>query len=140
MKVCVTVLMCVAWLSTLGSAMDASPIAKIIQMISDLQAKILAEGTESQKVYEEFAEYCEDRSKDLGFEIKTGKSEVADLQATIDAETGKINSLEATIEETAAAIAVDEKDLKAATDIREKEAADFKAAEADLSETIDVLE
>merc|ERR1719456_1517584 len=118
----------------------ASPIAKVIQMLSDLQAKILKEGQESQKVYEEFAEYCEDTSKDLGFAVKTGKTEVADLQATIDAETGKINALEAKIEETAAAIAVDEKDLKAAIEIREKEAADFAATEADLSETIDILE
>merc|ERR1719456_16871 len=118
----------------------ASPIAKVIQMLSDLQAKILKEGQEAQKVYEEFAEYCEDTSKDLGFAVKTGKTEVADLQATIDAETGKINALEAKIEETAAAIAVDEKDLKAAIEIREKEAADFAATEADLSETIDILE
>merc|ERR1719316_1935343 len=118
----------------------ASPVAKVIQMLSDLQAKILKEGTEAQKVYEEFAEYCEDRSKDLAFEVKTGKSEVADLQATIDAETGNIAALEAKIEETAAAIAVDEKDLKAATEIRDKEAADFAATEKDLSETIDILE
>merc|ERR1719456_485224 len=118
----------------------ASPIAKVIQMLSDLQAKILKEGQESQKVYEEFAEYCEDTSKDLGFAIKTGKTEVGDLQATIDAETGQIEALEAKIEELAAAIQVDEKDLKAATEIREKEAADFAATEKDLSETIDILE
>merc|ERR1719247_882078 len=118
----------------------ASPVAKVIQMLSDLQAKILKEGAEAQKVYEEFAEYCEDRSKDLSFEVKTGKAEVADLQATIDAESGNIAALEAKIEETAAGIAVDEKDLKAANEIREKEAADFQATEADLSETIDILE
>merc|ERR1719410_1629951 len=64
--------MCVALLGTPGRAMDVSPIAKIIQMISDLQAKILAEGAESQKVYEEFAEFCEHRSKDLQYDIKTG--------------------------------------------------------------------
>jgi len=83
----------------LAMSAEASPIAKVIQMLSDLQTKILKEGAESQKVYEEFAEYCEDTSKDLGFEIKTGKSEVADLQATIDSETGKINALEAKSEE-----------------------------------------
>jgi len=76
-------LVCVAWLGTPGMAMDASPIAKIIQMIADLQAKILAEGVESQKVYEEFAEYCEHRSKDLQYEIKTGKDEKAELEAAI---------------------------------------------------------
>merc|ERR1719321_1006275 len=43
-------------------------------------------------------------------------------------------------EELAAGLAVDEKDLKAAKEIRDKEAADFAATEKDLSETIDVLE
>merc|ERR1719379_375955 len=117
----------------------ASPIAKVIQMLSDLQAKILAEGTEAQKVYEEFAEYCEDRSKDLGFEVKTGKTEKAGLKATIEQEATKIGSLDAEIEELAAGIAVDEKDLAAAREIRAKEAADFAAEEKDLMETIDVL-
>ena len=39
------------------------------------------EGEVSQKLYAEFAEWCEDRSKDLGFEIKTGKATVDDLKA-----------------------------------------------------------
>merc|ERR1719321_1515795 len=43
-------------------------------------------------------------------------------------------------EELAAGLAVDEKDLKAAKEIRDKEAADFAATEKELSETIDILE
>ena len=70
-----------------ATASEASPIEKIVQMISDLQAKVIAEGTEAQKVYDEHAEWCEDRSKNLGFEIKTGTSDVAELKATIEEET-----------------------------------------------------
>merc|ERR1719399_2802958 len=44
------------------------------------------------------------------------------------------------LEECAAELAKDEQDLKSATEIREKEAADFKAEEAELMETIDVIE
>merc|ERR1719420_2166591 len=139
MKVCVTVLMCVAWLSTLGSAMDASPIAKIIQMISDLQAKILAEGAESQKLYEEFAEFCEHRSKDLQYEIKTGTDEKAELEATIAKEDAKAGALDEKIDELAGAIASDEGDLKKATEIREKEFADFSAEEKELMEVVDMI-
>ena len=43
--------------------------------------EVTAEGAASQKLFEEFTEWCEDRSKDLGFEIKTGKSEIESLQA-----------------------------------------------------------
>jgi len=119
--------------------MEASPIAKIIQMISDLQAKILAEGAQSQKVYEEFAEYCEHRSKDLQYEIKTGKDEKAELEATIAKEDAKSGALGEKIDELAGAIATDEGDLKKATEIREKEFADFSAEEKELMEVIDMI-
>jgi len=118
---------------------QANPVQKVIQLLSDLEAKIIKEGEEAQKIYEEFAEWCEDRSKDLMFEIKTGKGEVAALTATIEQETTKIGALDAEIEELAAGIAVDEKDLAAAREIRAKEAADFAAEEKDLDETVDVL-
>jgi len=139
MKVSVTLLMCVACLGTQGVATAASPIAKIIQMISDLQAKILAEGAESQKVYEEFAEFCEHRSKDLQYEIKTGTDEKAELEATIAKEDAKAGALDEKIDELAGAIATDEGDLKKATEIREKEFADFSAEEKELMEVIDMI-
>jgi hypothetical protein len=121
-------------------AADVSPIGKVLQMISDLEAKVIGEGENSQKVYSEFAEFCEDRSRNLGFSIKTNKGEVADLKATIEEEAASIQANTAKIEELAASIATDEADLKAATDIRTKEHADFAAEEKELVEVIDMLE
>mmetsp|Transcript_104518 Transcript_104518/g.164945 ORF Transcript_104518/g.164945 Transcript_104518/m.164945 type:complete len:678 (-) Transcript_104518:46-2079(-) len=118
----------------------ATPIEKVIEMLSDLESKILGEGTDAQKVYDEYSEFCEDRSRNLGFEIKTGKAEVKDLEATIDKETATASSLTAKIEDLASAISVDEADLKAATEIRAKEQAAFEAEEKELLEVIDTLE
>merc|ERR1719161_50453 len=108
-------------------------------MISDLQAKVIAEGEEAQKVYDEYTEWCSDRSTKLGFEIKTGKSDVAALSATIEEETSTIGALETKIEELSSSIQSDEADLKAATDIRTKEAADFAAEEKELTEVLSAL-
>merc|ERR1719159_642948 len=108
--------------------------------MSDLETKIISEGKEVQKTYDEFAEWCEDRSKDLGFEIKTGKSEVADLTATIADESAKIDAATSKIEDLSADIASDEADLKAATKVRAKEAADFAAEQKELTEVIDMLQ
>merc|ERR1719161_3050285 len=108
--------------------------------MSDLEQKIIGEGKEAQKVYDEFAEWCEDRSKDLGFEIKTGKAAVADLSATIEDEDAKIAAATSKIDDLSSDIASDEADLKAATKIREKEAADFAAEEKELNEVIDMLQ
>merc|ERR1719399_2588189 len=109
-------------------------------MIADLEAKIIGEGNDAQKVYDEFSEFCEDRSKELGFEIKTGKAQVKDLEAVIEKEAATQESLNAKIEELAAAISVDEADLKAATEIRAKEASAFEAEEKELTEVIGTLE
>jgi len=130
----------VATLAAVASASNASPIEKIIQMIGDLETKIIGEGETSQKTYEEFSEWCEETSKNLQFEIKTGKGQVADLTATITKDTADIATAESTIEDLAGSIATDEADLKAATEIRDKEEASFAAVEKDLVETIDTLE
>jgi len=122
------------------NANEVNPIEKVIQMMSDLEAKIIGEGKEAQKTYDEFAEWCEDRSKDLQFEIKTGKANAADLAATIQKETANAEELTAKIEDLSADIAADEAELKEATAIREKENAAFVAEEKELKEVIDMLQ
>jgi hypothetical protein len=123
-----------------AQANEVTPIEKVLQMLGDLEVKIIKEGTDAQKVYDEFSEFCEDRSRSVGFEIKTAKGEVKDLEATIQAETATADSLTTKIEELAAGIATDEADLKAATEIRDKEKLAFMADEKELMEVIDTLE
>jgi len=125
-----------------ASALDvdtASPIPKVIGILSGCEAKIITEGEEAQKVYSEFAVWCEEGSTNLGYEIKTGKTEAAELQATIFKETSKQDVLNTQIEDVAADIAADEKDLAAAGKIRGEGNADFKAAEKEFTEVIDAL-
>jgi len=129
----------VATLAQAASVETASPVAKVISMISDLEKKILGEGAEAQKAYDEFAEWCEDTAKNMQFEIKTGKGQVEALKATIEEETSKIEALTAKVEELAESISTAEADLKAATEVRTKEAADFAANEKEMEEVIDTL-
>merc|ERR1719493_308014 len=121
-------------------ASDTSPITKVIELMSEMQAKIISEGEEAHTIYTEFAEMCEERSKSLAFEIKTQKAEVAELKATIDEETALGASLDTKVGELSESIATDEADLKAATEIRAKENADFLAEEKELAEVTDALQ
>merc|ERR1719229_1692746 len=123
----------------MANADQASPIAKVLEMIGELQSKIIGEGEETQKLYEEFSEWCEEQSKNLAYEIKTGKAEVEDLEAKIGEEEAIIEAETAKVEEFSAEVASDEADLKAATDIRTKEAADFAAEEKEGMEIISTL-
>merc|ERR1719410_1392645 len=118
----------------------ASPIDKVITMLGDLETKIIKEGEDAHKVYAEFAEWCEDTSKDVSYEIKTGKGNVADLKANIEKEAANIAVQESSVEDLAGQLATDEAELKAATEIRAKEASTFVVKQKDLVETSDTLE
>merc|ERR1719210_1330066 len=133
-------LLLMAFAMQVAQANSVSPISKVLQLLSDMQTKIIAEGEAAHAIYTEFAEMCEERSKNLQFEIKTGKSEVADLKAAIEEEIAVAAALDTKVEELTASIATDEADLKAATKIRAKENADFTAEEKELSEVIDALQ
>merc|ERR1719411_2490606 len=112
--------------SSLGS--EVTPIGKVVQLLSDLEGKIIGEGEAAHKVYAEFAEWCEDRSKTLQFEIKTGNSDAASLKATIEEETATTGALNAKVEKLEGEIATDEADLKAATEIPAIEQAAYEKA------------
>merc|ERR1719440_688987 len=127
------------FLAVPARAEAANPIGKVLSMIGELQAKIIGEGDEAQKVYEEFSEWCEDQSKDLHFAIKTEKAEIDELNGVIEKETANAEELNAKIEDLASSIATNEADLKAATEIRDKEHADFSAEEKELTTVIDML-
>jgi chromosome segregation ATPase len=122
-----------------GFAEKVNPIEQVLNMITDLQAKVISEGEESHKVFAEFSEWCEDEARELGFSIKTAKAEIESLEATIAKESASIEELNTKIEDIGAELSLDEADLKAATEIRAKEQADFEAEETELTEVIDTL-
>jgi len=141
MKCCFVILLVALGASNLQASLasEVNPIQKIIQMLSGMQAKVIADGEAEQKAYEEYFEWCDDSSKEKQFSIKTAKGEAEDLSATIEKAASDQESLSTKIEELSSEIGTNEADVKAATEIRNKERADFEAAEKELGETIDAL-
>jgi len=134
----VKVLLCFALLAT-NEAVQVNPIQKVVELLSALEAKILKEGEAEEKAYKEFFEWCDDAAANKKFEIKTATSAKEKLEATIAEAVSNAESAAASIEELSGQLATDEADLKAATDIREKEHADFAANEAELADAVDTL-
>jgi chromosome segregation ATPase len=128
-----------ALLVTVGAA-NVSPIEKTMQLLDGLIAKITKEGEAEHKLFEDFTKMCHDDSMDLQFSIETGKKDVERAKATIADEEAKIGAAEAKIEELSTTIATGEKDLASATEIREKENADFQKLEKELMEAVSMLE
>jgi len=118
---------------------NANPLAKVLELMDSLAAKITAEGVAEEKAYKEYTAWCDDAATNKGFEIKTLTSSKAKLEATIGKETGEIDTSVSKIEELASGISTSESELKQATGIRSKESADFAASEAELVDTIDTI-
>ncbi|CAK0809324.1 unnamed protein product [Prorocentrum cordatum] len=124
----------------LAGASGQSPIGKVIDLLSNLESQIQKEGEESAKLNSEKEGWCKDTAVNLGFEIKTGSSEVDELKAAIGKEAATISTLSSKVEDLAATIAKNDKDLAAATKIRGEEAVDFAEEEEELTETISALQ
>lgn len=122
------------------AAAGVSPVQKVVQLLTDLEAKVSSQGQEAETTHKAYLAWCEDRSKNLQFEIRTGEGEVSDLKAAAEKAVASIQTASTKLEDLAGSLASNEADLKAATGIRAKEEADFAAAEAELVEVADALQ
>jgi len=120
--------------------MHSSPLSKVLDLMSELTGKIEAEAAAEAKAYTEYFDWCNDMAKNAGFEIKTAEAKREKLVAKIGELTSSITVSISKIDELAAAIAADDSELKDATTVRGKEAADFAKNEAELMDCIDTLE
>jgi hypothetical protein len=126
---------------SLGLAADVSvnPIQKVLELMEDLRKKVLLDGEVEQKQFEKYGEWCKDEAVSKQYEIKTAEAKVEDYTAVIAKETATILDADSTIGDMAKVVARNEQDLAAATEIRDKEHADFEASDAELAETVDML-
>jgi len=118
---------------------QSNPLSKVLQLMDDCAAKVTKEGEAEAKAYHEYYEWCDETSKNTEFAIKTAADQKAKLEAKIDELASDIEVASSKIEELSAAIAQSEAEIKNATLIREKEAAEFATAEKELADAIDAL-
>jgi hypothetical protein len=123
-----------------SSSIATNPVGKVVSMLSGLQSELIKEASEAQKMYTEFAEMCEERSRELHNELKTGKATAAELGAAIEKAVADEAVLEEKIGDAADSSSDAESELKKATQLRAKESADFKTEEAELQRTINTIE
>jgi len=116
-----------------------NPLGQVIDLLTDLEAKVSTEGDNEAAAFKEYMEWCDDTKKDTANDIKSSTTQKDKLEAKIGELTGAIEVSTSKIADLAAAIAAGEADLANATSIREKEEADFSAGETELLDVIDTL-
>jgi len=122
-----------------GEQVHTNPLGKVVDLLEELTAKITKDGEVEAKAYAEYMEWCDDVSKNGKFAIETAAAQKEKLEAKIGELTSSISVSESKIGDLAGSIGTGEAELKNATLIREKEAGDFAASEAELMDVIDTL-
>jgi chromosome segregation ATPase len=120
--------------------MDTNPLGKVLELMTDLTAKITKEGEEEAKVFHDYVEWCDEAAANLHNEIKVGEKKKEELDAQISKCAADIESCDSKIEDLSAAIAADEKQLKEATGVRAEEEATFLASEKELMDAVETLD
>jgi len=108
-------------------------------LMDELAAKVAKEGEVEQAAYEEYFAWCDDVNKNSHFAIKTAATQKEKLEAKIGELTANIQAGESKIADLAAGIATATAELEKATEIREKETADFASSEEELVATVDTV-
>lgn len=121
-------------------------VNKVITMLEDLSAQVLAEGEKEAAAYNKFACFCKDSTTEKSDAITKGQDDKESLSARIESLSEKRDDLDEKIETYTDEIATAEKELAEATAERhatlavyEKNAADLEGALAAIAGAIDVL-
>jgi len=118
---------------------NSNPMASVIGMLQDLKAKIEHDADAENKAYTEFYQWCDRVTGQELHAIKLDEKALKELKAKIEKYFAEIEQSGQQISEEAKAIAASISDAKGAKDLREKQFADFKVAEKDLVESIDMI-
>jgi uncharacterized coiled-coil DUF342 family protein len=127
-------------LCILAHASAVTPIQKVIQMLGEMASKGKKEKNVEEVEFAKFKTWCEDVISDKTKSIEDAAAAIEQLNADILKAESDAKVLGEEIDALTADVATHEADLANATAIREKEKADYEAAHADYSESIDAIE
>merc|ERR1719305_1488005 len=114
----------------------SSPVAKVLQLLENLENQVQQEGAAEATTYKEFACFCKDKQLEK-HDLITGKTSLDDsLTADIEELTAKKETLESELSDLNADLDYDEGALKRMIDRREKEYANWKVNYDDTVEAV----
>jgi len=116
-----------------------TPITKVVQLLTDMKAKGIKAKNDEATLFSAFDQWCGDTKRVKKNEIGAGTARMEELNAQIEKHAVAIRSLTDRILELDEDVGRWKKDTAAATAVRGKEAADFKATVIDYSESIDAI-
>jgi len=116
-----------------------TPVQKVIELMNEMRAKGVKEKQDEEVAFTKFKMWCDNTAKSRQESIKEGEARMEQLEADIASAESDVSTLTDEIAAIDAQIDEHKKDMKAATEIRESEKADYLKTHTDYSETIDAV-
>merc|ERR1719191_1702583 len=115
------------------------PVSKVIKLLHDMKAELEADAANDQSVYDKLVCWCKTNEKDKTTATGTANKQIDSLLSDIGRLTGKGAQLKAEIAQAEKEKAANEKALKEATAVREKESAEFNTDEKDMLQSLQAM-
>merc|ERR1719163_1899316 len=123
-----------------AAAAKVTPVQQVLSMMDEMKVKAEKEMAEEQKIFATYAEWVDDRTKELAFEIKTEKAEIEELIAFIEKADNDVKQLGSAVEQLESDIAGFEKSKADATKVREAEHAEYLKVTKEEEESVDAFD
>jgi hypothetical protein len=115
------------------------PVSKVIKLLHDMKAELEADAANDQSVYDKLVCWCETNEKDKTTATGTANKQIDNLISDIERLSAKGAQLKAEIAQAEKEKAANEKALKEATAVREKESSEFNTDEKDMLQSLQAL-
>mmetsp|Transcript_68921 Transcript_68921/g.108790 ORF Transcript_68921/g.108790 Transcript_68921/m.108790 type:complete len:657 (+) Transcript_68921:61-2031(+) len=136
----VLVALAVASCCQFGECTAVTPVQKVLEMMNEMKAKGDAMLAQETKVYATYKEWVSDTSTELGFEIKTGKSDIEKYTAEAAKADSDVDELSSAISKLENELGTIEGEKKETTEVRESQHAEYVTMSTDYSESVAALE
>jgi len=115
------------------------PIAKVVRLLTDMQKQLQKEAEEDEDAYEQMVCWCETNDKEKTKAVTLAGQRITQLGSDIEAYAAKATQLTTDIETLKEQVAELDESLDKATEVRDKELAEFVAEEKDMIQSITSL-
>merc|ERR1719321_1514280 len=119
---------------------SVTPIQKVIQMLTDMQAKGKAEKEDEAARFAEYKTFCKDTAWDKTTSIKTASAAIEQLSADIDKGASDAAEAAKAISQLDADLTAWKEDITVQTRERKEAKAVFDDVHADYTESIDAVQ
>lgn len=116
-----------------------TPVQKVLEMMDTMKVKAEKLKAEEASTFRKYASWADNQQQDLGFQIKTGISDVEKLTAFIEAADLDVEKLGKDIKSIDSELDRMETEMSEATTLRNKENAIFMKTQQDLAESVDAI-